>query len=288
MSSVTDSPLAGLLERLPGEGVFSVWFGPVEGTAWLTREDDARHYAASTMKIALALTAYRLADAGALDLDGPIRVHDDFASAAGSTAFVTTRDYDNDDVPWQLLGGTATPRWLARRAIVSSSNLATNLLLELVGAEAVQQTLTELGCHDSVVQRGIQDAAAGAAGLSNEVSARDLATQLRALASGAAGSPETCAELLAVLGAQEINNGIPAGLPAGTPVAHKSGWVEGVTHDAALVTPPDGPPFVLVVLTTSALGEDEGHELVASVAAAAWESARQAARQAVAVTRGDR
>jgi beta-lactamase class A len=60
------------------------------------------------------------------------------------------------------------------------------------------------------------------------------------------------------------------GLPAGTRVAHKSGWVEGVSHDAALVEPTDGDPFVLVVLTTSELTEGEALDLIADGAAAAW------------------
>lgn len=262
--------LTKFLAGLPSEGTFSVWYGPAVGEPWFTRGDAAQHYAASTMKLALLVAAYRAADRGELDLDREVVIHDDFPSVADGTSFTMSRAYDNDEQPWALLGETASVRWLLSRAVVSSSNLATNLVLEYVGLPDVGATLAALGCHDSVVSRGIEDARAAEAGLTNLVTAADLARLLQALAGRTAASAPACDQMLATLRAQQVNDAIPAGLPAGTPVAHKSGWVEGVSHDAALVEPEGEEPWVLVVLTTSGLTEIEGTELIAAAAAAAW------------------
>ena len=262
--------LATLLKNPPGHGVFSVWFGPVSGEPWFARDEAAEHYAASTMKLALLISVFRAADRGDLDLEVPVSVHDDFPSAADGATFHMSRDYDNDERPWDRLGGSATLRWLGTRAIVRSSNLATNLLLEAVGADEVHQTLSRIGCTDSVFRRGIEDTAARDIGLQNIVSARDLARTLQALVAGSVASRATCDELIEILEAQEFRDTLPAGLPPGTRIAHKSGWVQGVCHDAGIIIPADAEPFVLVVCTTSDLGKVAAQRFIARIAAAAW------------------
>jgi beta-lactamase class A len=230
-----------------------------------------QHYAASTMKLALVIAAYRRADAGTLDLGQSVIVHDDFESAIGCTRFSIDRTEDSDEQTWRRMGERVALRWLANRAIVRSGNLATNLLLESVGLPAVAETLEFLGAKSSTVARGIEDAPAREAGHQNLVTAEDLALTLRQVAGQQAASPESCREVLATLAAQQINDAIPVGVPPGTKVAHKSGWVQGISHDAGIVFPPDAPPYVLVVCTTSTLAEQESLDLIAAAAAASWQ-----------------
>lgn len=261
---------AGLLalgSRLDSSGgTVSIWYGSPGHPPAYARLPDAEHYAASTIKLGLLVAAYRVADAGRLDLESLVDVHDDFASAAGGR-FRLDRGEDNDEEPWERLGGTASLRWLARRMIVRSSNLATNLLLEAVGFEAVADAFTACGATHSVLRRPIGDDVAAAAGAANLVAVRDLGELLGALAVGTCASAAPCAEMLDVLSAQEYRDGIPAGIPLGTPVASKGGWVDGVLHDAALIRPADAAPYVLVVCTT---GAADAAALIRAVAAASW------------------
>ena len=262
--------LESLLADLPSDGSFSLWAGPVRGDAVTAHRAAEQHYAASTMKLALVMAAYREAAAGRLDLDALVAVHDGFPSAADGSPFRMDAADDGDAEPWRRLGTSVALRWLCLRALVRSSNLATNLVLERVGAEPVQRLLADVGAASSRVTRGIEDTAARAAGLDNLVTAADLARTLQALANAEVLDAPDSAEVLSVLRAVQINDALPAGLPAGTRVAHKSGWVTGVSHDAGIVYPEDAPPFVLAVCTTSDLEEQAGLALVAAAAAAAW------------------
>jgi beta-lactamase class A len=258
------------MSELSVVGTYSVWVGPLTGEAWFTRAADATHYAASTMKVALVAAAYRQHERGRLDLATQVPVHNCFTSQAGAPPYGLDATDDSDPEVWRRTGQDVTLRWLALRAIVRSSNLATNLLLEAVGVEAVQEVLADLGCDGSVFARGIEDCAAHDIGLQNLVTARDLATELRALAGHTLLGDESSEELIGVLAAQQIVDAIPARLPPRTTVAHKSGWVEGVSHDAGIVYPPARDPYVFVMCTTSALPGAEATDLIARAARAAW------------------
>jgi len=262
--------LHGFLAQVPATG-FSLWAAPLDTDPEVVHDEHREHYAASMMKLSLVIAAYRLADAGRLDLDQSVAVHDEFVSATGTATFSMDRAEDGDPEPWRRVGSEVALRWLCHRAIVRSSNLATNLVLEHVGVEAVTETLAHVGATTSVVSRGIEDAPARAAGLDNVVTAADLGFTLQALASQEAASTAACVEILDVLAAQQVNDAIPAGLPPGTRVAHKTGEVDGVSHDAGIVYPPDAPPYVLAICTTSPLPEAARVHLINEAARASWD-----------------
>lgn len=294
MSTPHLAELDPLLAAAPG--TFSVWCGRLGQPAAYRRGEHVTHYSASTMKVAVLAALHRAGEAGPrapgspeldspcepapLELDAPVPVRNEFASAlAGAPAFGCEQSYDNDDAVWDRVGGAATPRWLAERMIVRSSNLATNLLLELVGRPAVARVWRLVGAEHSVVGRGIEDAAAREAGITNLVTAADLAALLDAIAAGAntpgpLASPIACQAMLDTLLAQECGEDLAAGLPPGTRIAHKNGWIEGVRHGAGVVFPDDAAPYVLVVCATTPLAvndaDDEACRLLARVARASW------------------
>jgi beta-lactamase class A len=264
--------LPGLDDRLAAvPGTASVYCARLGTPPAYQRLPDAPHYAASTMKAAVLAAAYRLAEAGALDLDAELAVHDEFDSAApDGNRFAMKHSYDNDDAVWAKLGGTAPLRWLLRRMIIRSSNLATNLVLERVGFAAVAHAWRDAGATVAVTVRGIEDYAAERAGLSNIVTAADLARLLSAIAGGGIAGRASCDEMMSVLLAQECGEDLAAGLPPGTRIAHKNGWVDGIRHGVGVVLPDDAPAYVIAVCTTSELPDAEACALVSAVSAAAW------------------
>lgn len=256
----------------PFSGTVSVWCGDLTGVASFEREADAQHYAASTMKLPLLVAAYRRHERGEVDLDAPVRVHNRFASALDRSEFSMDQEDDQDDATWARLGQDVPLRTLVRHAIVRSGNLATNLVLERVGTAEVAAVLRDAGCSPStVLPRGIEDAAAREAGLDNVVTAGDLARVISGIAAATLATGTTCALIEAVLADQEHRDMIPAGLPAGTYVANKTGWVDGVAHDVALVRPPHGNPYVLAVCTSTDLSEDAASRLIAGMSATMWQ-----------------
>lgn len=253
-------------------GAVSVWLGDVDGGVHVALAADAVHYAASTMKLPLLVAAHRLHEDGSLDLDRAVEVHNGFESAVDGSPYSLAPEEDQDPATWAQLGSACPLRILAERAATVSGNLATNLLLEQVGPEAVAAVLADAGCSERTrLPRGIEDLAAHAAGIDNLVTAADLGLVLRGVAARSLAAAATCREVEAVLARQTWRDGIPAGLPSGTPVANKTGWVPGISHDVALVRPERRPAYVLSVLTTVDVPEETATELIRDVSAVVWE-----------------
>lgn len=266
------------LEKLGGDQagddpVLSVWLGDMLGRSRFEWNADAGHYAASTMKLPLVLALYRRVARGELDLAAVTPVHNEFASAADGSSFSIDPSDDQDPETWAAVGGARTLAQLAEHAITHSSNLATNLLLEIVGLPAVAHVLADTGCSaTTVVGRGIEDAVARRAGISNTVCAADLGRLLAAVArrDPSLGGESVCGPVEQLLRHQCHVDQIPTGLPPEVVTASKSGWIPGVSHDACLAWPPHRDPFVLVICTTIDRSESDAAALVASLAADVW------------------
>lgn len=270
-----DAAVADAVERLvrdlPGESVVSVWLGDVHGECVYARRDQATHYAASTMKLPLLMAAYRRHERGEIDLDAEAPVHNRFRSAFDGSTFGIDQSDDQDDETWSRIGRTMSLRALARHATIHSGNLATNLLLEHVGSAAVSEVLADAGCSGlTTLPRGIEDSAARRAGLDNRVTAADLARVMCGIGGRRLAEAPTCSAVEDVLAAQQHREQVPAGLPDGTYVANKTGWVDGVAHDVALVRPGSAPAYVMAVCTTAPASEEALYALNAGISAAAW------------------
>ena len=232
------------------------------------RNADRPFHAASTMKVPVMIEAFRQVEAGRLAWDAPVRVENRFRSIVDGSEFQI--EDDSDDSLYTLLGQTVSVRTLVERAITTSSNLATNLLIELVTADSVQATTDRLGAGGMRVLRGVEDLKAFEAGLSNTTTADALATLLEAVRDGRAVSPAADAAMAEILAAQAFNEMIPAGLPPGTRVAHKTGWITRIHHDAAIVYPEGTAPYVLVILTEGIEDHDVSAELGAAISRAVY------------------
>lgn len=210
---------------------------------------DVEMHAASTMKVPVMLEVYRQAESGRLSLDDPVPITNVFRSIASDSTYELPAESDSEESLYERVGSTATVRELVRLMIVRSSNLALNLLIDRVGADRVQRTMAEIGAHEMVVRRGVEDLAAYRAGINNSTTAYGLAVVFEAIARCSITRRTSCDEMMDILSAQEFNEMIPAGLPAEARVAHKTGWITGIRHDGGIVIPETRPPFVLAILT---------------------------------------
>lgn len=243
------------------------------GEEVLVRPDEVFH-AASTMKVAVMAEVFRQAEAGGLALDERIAIKNEFASLADGSKYTLDSADDSELTLYKRVGQAETIRELNRLMIAESSNLATNLLIERVGAAKADGFMKALGAPGLRVLRGVEDGAAYRKGMNNTTTARALMRVLSLIADDAVVSAGASEAMRGILLEQKFREGIPAGLPPGTPVAHKTGWFRGVYHDAAIVMPAGRRPYVLVVLTRG-LPDDEAkaHKLVADIARAAHEHA---------------
>jgi beta-lactamase class A len=228
-------------------------------------------HAASTMKVPVMFEVYREARAGILRLDESVPVKNEFKSIADGSAFTVSPEDDSEQTLYKKVGGTETVRELVRLMITESSNLATNILIARVTPARVMALLRGMGARDMKVLRGVEDGKAFERGMNNTTTARDLAILLRALAEGDAVSTEASREMADVLAAQKFNEGIPAGLPAGVRVAHKTGSITKIEHDAGIVYPPNRKPYVVVVLVRGIADEARAHKLIADISRAIYE-----------------
>lgn len=241
--------------------------------ATYAREETEQLHAASTMKVPVMMALFAAVENGQMRLDQPVLVKNEFASIVDGSPFALDPKEDGDADLYPAIGSKRTLEELIRRMITRSSNLATNLLLEKIGASSVTDLMRRLGAYDIRVLRGVEDEKAFKAGLNNRVTAKDLAIALRALLPDAPDplfSAASRAKMIEILEAQEFNEKIPAGLPKGTPVAHKTGDITGIHHDAAIVFPPGKSPYILVVLTSGLADEKAANQLIAEISRVVW------------------
>ncbi len=272
----TTQQLEAEIRSVPGAFVGIYYRNLLRARDTLAIDADSIFHAASTMKIAVMIQLFREVDAGELSLDQTVIVRNQFASIVDSTPYTLDPKDDSDSGMYAMTGQAVAVRELMMRMIQRSSNLATNTVIALVGAARVDSTAHALGATHMRVLRGVEDGKAFAKGLNNVTSARDLAALLIAIYTNRAASAADCAAMLDVLLGQEFNTEIPAGLPPGTKVAHKTGNIVGVLHDAAIVYPANGPPYVLVVLTRGIPDEHVAQALIARISHVAYEHAMAA------------
>lgn len=220
-------------------------------------------HAASTMKVPVMIEVFKQADQGQFSLEESLTIKNEFSSLADGSPFSLSVEDDSDAEIYEHIGGRMTIRELLSRMITVSSNLATNLMVELVDTKNVMTTLKELGVQNMLVLRGVEDGKAYRMGLNNQTDACDLMLVMEALATGKAGSPEACQEMIDILSQQGFRAKIPAGLPPDVRAANKTGRISRIDHDAAIVFPPGRKPYVLAVLTRGLSDHEQAEELIA-------------------------
>ena len=248
----------------------AVAYRSLDGRAELFLDADTAFHAASTMKVPVMIELFRQAHAGALTLDDPLAVTNEFHSIVdGSRYALADGDAADKDVV-AALGRTLTLRQLCEAMITVSSNLAANLLIEKLGVDNIRRTVSALGADGMRVLRGVEDQKAFDKGLNNTTTARGLLVLLERIAQGRAVDNASDAEMVRILARQQVSpDAIAAGVPPGTVVAHKTGNITRIHHDAAIVMAPR--PYVLVVLVRGMEELEKSSALMAAVSKAVYD-----------------
>ena len=217
-----------------GETV-SVTYLPVGTPAGIVSVNGAtQHASASMIKLVVLAALFDKVAAGEIDLSAQVEVKaSDIVSGTGTV---------QDDGP-----GTYELRELARRMIADSDNTATNVIVDLIGMDAVNEETSKLGLTGTVMARKMMDMVAADQGMRNRMTSDDAATILNLIASGKLVNEQMSELAMNFLLQQTINAGLTDAIPAGVQVAHKTGELIQAEHDGGIVLA--AHPYVLVVMT---------------------------------------
>lgn len=259
------------LESQPGARAIAVAVYDTRTGATFAYNADRWFHAASTIKIAILLGVFAAVHRGTLVPQSRLHVRNRFYSAFDGSPFRVAASRDADEEVHAAIGKMLRIDDLARHMIAVSSNLATNLLLDLVGLDTIQRTLDQYDLHGVDLRRGVEDERAFEHGINNLVTADGLVAMLRLIAEGRAFTPELSQEMLDILHQQQFRAGIPARLPAGARVAHKTGDISTVAHDAGVVYLPGREPYVVAVLTEWEPGAGKRAATISAISYAVYE-----------------
>jgi beta-lactamase class A len=245
------SPDAELKAAIEGalagrEGSYSVVVHNLASGRYADLNADQVYYAASLYKLEVLIEAYRQRDAGELDFDSLLTVERKYIELDLKTIELL-EILENDQV---------TVHDAIRAMIIVSDTPTASLLQDTLNPVRIDQTLAALGLT-----------ATESANRDLPTTARDMARLLSDIAAGQGGvSDASRTEMISLLLQEGFRSGIVAGVPAGTPVAHKTGSYTDATHDVALVWGPTGP-YIVVVLTDRSYQWDT----ISAVSRAVWD-----------------
>ena len=232
---------------------------------------DRLFHAASTIKVAILLAVMKAVDEGRAKLTDPLHVRNRFLSVVDRTPYKLDRSSDGYPQLYKSIGRTAKIADLADSMITSSSNLATNLLLDFVGTEEAARVLRDAGVEGVHLRRGVEDENAYDEGINNETTAEGL-VQLFGVLRGEFLSKKSRDQAIHILLQQRFTSMIPAGLPSHATVAHKTGEISTVCHDAGIVYLPEREPYIVAILTEVDTDSSARRDTVAKISAAVYKA----------------
>jgi beta-lactamase class A len=274
LDAVLDGRLREISDHITSGTLGVSVYDYLSGLSWQFNGDRWFH-AASVIKLAILVALYDAADQGRFSLGNRLHVRNRFLSVADGLPFRIDPNRDADGEVHAALGRTMQLRQLARRMIITSSNLATNLLVNLVGVEHARETMARLEIQGVELNRGVEDERAFEQGLSNRMTPNGAVALLRAIFAAKGISLEASEEMNNLLLDQQFSGTIGPGLPdnvrAIAKIAHKTGEISTVTHDAGAVFMPGRPPYLVAIFVESEGDLKERQEAAIVASAAIWE-----------------
>lgn len=232
---------------------------------------DTVFHAASTMKVPVMFALFQEFESGRLKPNETLHLENRFLSIVDKSEYTLDSKEDSDSSVYTWIGKDVPLRDLVDRMITHSSNLATNALIQRLDATRITALMRGFGATHMMVRRGVEDDKAFQAGLNNTTSANDLVSIFVALQQGKVANAASTTEMLRILEAQAFNDEIPAGLPPKMRMAHKTGSITAVLHDAGLVYPPNRAPYAIAILTRNIPDEKVAAKLMADCSRIIWQ-----------------
>lgn len=224
----------------------------VDGEDCIAINGDEKYVSASMIKLLILAEFIDEVDSGAISLD-------DAYTTKVSDIVAGTGVIQNDPV-----GTTYSYDDLARLMVASSDNVATNILIDAMGFDAINAKAQELGLEKTELDRKMMQLDSG---IENYISANDAASILRGIARGELGSKKLCKKAKGYLLQQSDSEGLAQGLPAEVSFAHKTGSLDSKRHDGGIVYADS--PYVVVVL--SDIGADRANQLMGEISATVYQ-----------------
>jgi len=222
-------------------------------------------HAASTMKTPVMIEVFKQAEEGRFNLSDSVEIKNEFKSIVDGSIFSLDFEDDSDDVVYQRIGQKMSILDLVTQMITVSSNFATNILIELVGAEDVMKTMKSIEAENIQVLRGVEDMKAYNQGLNNTTDAFDLYLVMKVIAQRKVVSEKSCNQMIAILSQQQFREKIPRYLPPAIQVANKTGRITGIDHDSAIIYLTSSHAYVLVVLTQGFDDHQAAQDVIATI-----------------------
>ncbi|MFC3809533.1 serine hydrolase [Lacihabitans lacunae] len=246
------------------EGDFAFSFYDLNTKTTFGIHDKNEFHAASTMKTPVMIEVFKQIKEGNLKLEDSILIKNEFRSIVDKSPYKMDIGSDSDDVIYKKIGIKMSVYDLVYQMITVSSNLATNILIDIVDPKKVTQSMRDLGAMDIQVRRGVEDTKAFDLGLNNTTTAHDLMLIFKALANKEIGDLDYD-KMIGILADQKFNEIIPAKLPKNLKIAHKTGSITGVQHDSGIVFLPDGRSYVLIVLSKNLKDVEKGVDILSEI-----------------------
>lgn len=213
------------------------------GVRW-SHNENRKFYAASVIKVPIMAAAFSLAREGKLSLEDRVRLTKEMqVGGAGVLQHLNP-------------GLELSIRDLVILMIIQSDNTATNMVIDAVGKEKIRETMEQLGMRNSTFYNKLMIVPAQTEG-TNLITAADMASCFKSLATGKAASSHDSSEMIDILKRQQVTDGLPSRLPNRTAsvlgvlpawkVAHKTGTVENIQHDAGILYTEDQSVMIIVL-----------------------------------------
>lgn len=253
------------------QGTFAVAFKDLKTGNRFSINGDEIFHAASTMKTPVMMEVFKQVSEGRYALTDSVLIKNEFKSIVDGSLFSLDSTDDSDRELYKEIDSKQTLFSLMRRMIDMSSNLATNLIIDLVGAKNVNTTMEKLGLKNLKVLRGVEDQKAYDMKLNNVTTANDQLILYEKIAKGKFINKRSCEEMVEILSKQKHNEIIPAYLPKNILIAHKTGSITGVEHDGGIIFLPDGHKYILILLSKELVDAKAGIETLAKISKIVYE-----------------